>query len=263
LESTYVRALITSGTNLFAGTDGGGIFLSTDNGQNWTAVNSGLTNLSINALTVSGTNLFAVSDDCVSLSSNNGKSWTSGNSIFGSWAGYHTYSLAVSGSNLFIGTNRGVYISTDNGTNCSQVYSAVSHTGGGFNMETVRNLVVEGVTLFAGTDGDGVWKRPLSEIATRIDESPNKIPVYFELCQNFPNPFNPTTTISFRLPSKSYISLKVFDVLGREVATLVNGELSAGDYSRRLNAGGLASGIYFYRLRANSFSETKKLVLLR
>jgi hypothetical protein len=253
---------MASGTNLFAGTSYG-IFLSTDNGQNWTAVNTGATNTDIKALAVSGMNLYVLTDNFVSHSSNNGNSWISGNSIFGNRAGYFTYSLAVSDSKLFIGTNRGVYISTDNGTNCTQVYSAVSHTGGGFNMETVRYLVVEGVTLFAGTDGDGVWKRPLSDIATRIEEPTQKIPIYFELCQNYPNPFNPTTTMSFSLLSKSYVSLKVFDLLGREVATLVNGELSAGDYSRQWNAAGLASGIYFYRFQANSFSETKKLVLLR
>lgn len=85
----------------------------------------------------------------------------------------------------------------------------------------------------------------------------------FSLCHNYPNPFNPATTISFTLPSRSFVSLKVFDGLGREVATIVSGEMSAGSYSKQWDASGLPSGVYFYRLQAGSFTETKKLILLR
>ena len=85
----------------------------------------------------------------------------------------------------------------------------------------------------------------------------------YSLTQNYPNPFNPTTTISFSLPSKSFVSLKVFDILGRDVATIVSEEMSAGNYSRPWNADKMSTGIYFYRLQAGSFTETKKLILLR
>jgi lysophospholipase L1-like esterase len=85
----------------------------------------------------------------------------------------------------------------------------------------------------------------------------------YVLGQNYPNPFNPATIISFRFPSHSFVSLKVFDTLGREVSTLLSEQLSAGTYSRQWDATGLASGVYFYRLQAGSFIETKKLVLLR
>jgi hypothetical protein len=94
-------------------------------------------------------------------------------------------------------------------------------------------------------------------------EPPIISPNSFTLEQNYPNPFNPTTTISFSLPSKSFVSLKVFDVIGREVAIIVSEELSAGNYSRQWNATNLSSGIYFYRLQSGSYIETKKLVLLR
>jgi len=82
------------------------------------------------------------------------------------------------------------------------------------------------------------------------------------LLQNYPNPFNPSTTISFSLPSKSFVSLKIFDMHGSEVATLVNREMPAGVHSQRWNSGGASSGVYFYRLHVGSFSETKKLLLL-
>ncbi len=85
----------------------------------------------------------------------------------------------------------------------------------------------------------------------------------FALGSNFPNPFNPATTFSFSLPSTSFVSLKVFDALGREVSVVVSEELSAGAHARQWDAAGLPSGMYFYRLQAGSFTETKKLLLLR
>jgi len=85
----------------------------------------------------------------------------------------------------------------------------------------------------------------------------------FALSQNYPNPFNSNTVISFNLPSKSLVILKVFDMMGREVAVLVNEELAAGNHFRQWNASNLPSGVYFYRLQCGSFTETKKLVFLR
>jgi hypothetical protein len=92
-------------------------------------------------------------------------------------------------------------------------------------------------------------------------------PQTFDLSQNFPNPFNPSTVISYQLPVNSQVTLKVYDMLGKEVATLVNGEMKAGKYqvSFATNTGtvGLSSGVYIYRLQAGSFVSTKKLVLMK
>jgi hypothetical protein len=106
-------------------------------------------------------------------------------------------------------------------------------------------------------DNDGTFKYSQeSEVAIEV-------PKVFALNQNYPNPFNPATTISFSLSSKSFVSLKVFDPLGREVSILLAEELPAGTYTRQWNGNNLPSGVYFYRLHAGSFTETKKLVLLR
>ena len=94
-------------------------------------------------------------------------------------------------------------------------------------------------------------------------ELPQNIPAYFLLNQNYPNPFNSTTTITFSVGKDSYTSLRVYDVLGREVATIFSGELPAGSYTKLWNANGMPSGVYFYRLAAGSYTETKKLVLLK
>jgi hypothetical protein len=85
----------------------------------------------------------------------------------------------------------------------------------------------------------------------------------FQLYQNYPNPFNPTTTFSFSLPIRSFVKLKVFNVLGKEVATIISEEMPARNYSRQWNAANMSSGVYFYRLQAGSFKQTKKLILLK
>jgi hypothetical protein len=88
-------------------------------------------------------------------------------------------------------------------------------------------------------------------------------PLEFSLQQNYPNPFNPSTTIPFSIPSRSTVSLKVFDLAGKEVMTILTEELSAGSYSHQWSAGDLPSGIYFFRLQAGSLIDTRKLVLVR
>jgi hypothetical protein len=85
----------------------------------------------------------------------------------------------------------------------------------------------------------------------------------FMLEQNYPNPFNPSTVISYQLPVTNNVTLKVFDVLGNEIATLVNEEKTAGEYEVEFNAMGLPSGIYFYQLKAGDFIQTKKMILLK
>jgi polyhydroxybutyrate depolymerase len=93
-------------------------------------------------------------------------------------------------------------------------------------------------------------------------ESENRLE-HFELSANYPNPFNPITTIRYRLPEKSYVVLKVFDLLGREIAKLVDSEKPAGEYSNKFDGSALSSGIYFYRLLADQYSETRKMLLLK
>lgn len=89
------------------------------------------------------------------------------------------------------------------------------------------------------------------------------VPGEYRISQNYPNPFNPSTTIAFSIPTRSFVTLKVFDALGREAATLVSEALQPGSYLRQWNASGFSSGVYFYRLQAGSYTETKRLLLLK
>jgi len=101
--------------------------------------------------------------------------------------------------------------------------------------------------------------------ATAIRQNPNgvKLPQNYSLSQNYPNPFNPTTQINYSIPKNGYVTLKVYNVLGQEVATLFEGNQKAGDYIATFDANRFASGVYFYRLEAGTFSTVKKMVLMK
>ncbi len=133
-------------------------------------------------------------------------------------------------------------------TSEAQSYSFVDR--GSFNAEKVYYRLKQ-------VDFDGRFEySPIIEVNVSL-------PTKFALMQNYPNPFNPTTTIAYELPTRSKVLLKIYDMLGREVATLVNGEQAAGRYAQSFNASGLASGLYFYRLQAGNFVETKKMMLVK
>ena len=136
----------------------------------------------------------------------------------------------------------------------------------------VYALAVSGTNLFAGTSQGGVWRRPLSEMITDVDPVASGLPHEFSLQQNYPNPFNPTTEIRYQTPEVSHVMLKVFDILGREVATLVDGIEEPGYHNVQWSTdnGQLSSGVYFYRLTADpsirsghGFVDVKKLLFLK
>ena len=96
-----------------------------------------------------------------------------------------------------------------------------------------------------------------------VNEKKSETPYNFNLSQNYPNPFNPTTTIKFTIPARADVQIKIFNILGKEVATLVNEEKSPGEYEIKFDASGLGSGIYFYKIQAGSFSQICKMLLLK
>ncbi len=122
-----------------------------------------------------------------------------------------------------------------------------------------------------------LWISPMSEgvaiynedsvvvtgIDDKIDDIFTNVPRNFRLDQNYPNPFNPTTTIRFALSKPGQVSLKVYDITGRLVADLINGQKNAGEYSVMFDGHQLASGVYFYRLQTERFSETKQMMLIK
>jgi hypothetical protein len=96
-----------------------------------------------------------------------------------------------------------------------------------------------------------------------VEQVGTTVPQTYALLQNYPNPFNPTTKIEYALPATQRVVLKMYDVLGREVQTLVNEQQAPGVYRVNVNAAGFASGVYFYRLEAGSFVQLRKMLLLK
>ena len=104
---------------------------------------------------------------------------------------------------------------------------------------------------------------PLSATTIVDVEDRNDNKFNFSLAQNYPNPFNPTTKIEYSIPHSSLVTLTVYDILGREVATLVNEEKPAGNYEVEFDGSGLSSGIYFYKIRAGDYKSVKKMILMK
>ena len=109
----------------------------------------------------------------------------------------------------------------------------------------------------------GACEHELGNPVTALDGETDQLPDKFALEQNYPNPFNPSTTIKYSIPNQTNVTIKVFDVLGCEVTTLVNEEKPAGTYEVTYDASGFSSGVYFYKLKAGNYVETKEMILLR
>jgi ligand-binding sensor domain-containing protein len=291
LTNTSILSLsITASGTIFCGTNGGGIYRSTDYATSWKQINNGLINYWILSLAIDPAgNIYAGCDwgGGVFRSADNGNSWTQVG-----LQGFRVTSLATStGGIVFAGTDTsGVFRSTNNATTWAAVNS-------GLQSYSINDLALapDG-RLYAATP-EGLFKS--SSPVTSVENSPNFITSDYALYQNYPNPFNPSTTIEFALPKSAFVTLRVYDLLGRQVGELVNEKLGPGTYKTQWNARlrpsdfggqaqGLASGVYFYRLTTGdpsvydshestyglvektrgassgqSFVQTKKLLLLR
>ena len=227
------------------------VYLSTNNGANWTAVSSGLTHSPITAIAVSGTNLFAAigGNEGVFLSTNNGTDWVVVNTGLTSTK---ITELAVSGTNLFAGTlGGGVFLSTNNGIRWTTVNSGLTNTN-------VLSLAVSGANLVAGTGGSGVWMRQLSEFEAVHSTTP--VPSSFSVN---PNPFSSKTTLRFSSAARGVNQISVVNLLGQEVARLFSGELASGEHTFAWDASGMPAGMYMCVVRRNGGVEQVPMMLVR
>lgn len=291
LSNVDVHALASNGNSIYAGTWGLGVFVSTDNGTTWNEMNNGFGyNLVINALTIHSNKLYAASygggifkyENSTWTKLNVGYDfvWTIASNSNGLYAGTYgdglyrsldygntwskvnglnalfIYSIAVNLSDkIYIASwTSGVFESTDNGTTWNSIGM------GGYG---VSSLVVpkNNDNIYVGTKEGKIYLSKRVAGVTSLESE--EIPTKFELYQNYPNPFNPVTTIKFAVPQSGKYTLKVYDILGQEVATLFDGEMNPGIQKITFNGSNLSSGIYIYRLIGNNVNISKKMILVK
>jgi hypothetical protein len=167
-------------------------------------------------------------------------------------AGAKDFSLLATSPAIDKGLTLGAPYNTD-------IRNVSRPTGAGYDIGAYEytTQLLNGKTM-ANNNNSQVENDELYKVETSVD-----VPQQYELGQNYPNPFNPSTTIRYNLPQNSMVTLKVYDILGKEVATLVNEMKSAGSYEINFNALHLASGTYIYRIQADGFTQTKKMMLMK
>ena len=239
--------------NFYIGLEGG-IYRSTNSGVNWSGFISGLTNLSVRSVIQSDDKAYCgTSGGGVYYSDFGGSQWHPMNSGL---PDPEVRNLYLFGTNLFAAIEgKGVYFYNQTAESWTGINQGLTDTN-------ISAMAVKDNYIYAGSSAGKIWKRPLSEIITGINQNVSEVNE-FRLYQNFPNPFNPVTGISFYIPERNFVTLKVIDITGREVSEIHSGVLPEGKHIKYWNGENHSSGIYYYTLQSGSFSQTRKLVLIK
>ncbi len=254
----------SNNANLLAGTTVG-IYRSSTNGATWTPADTlarDCWRVVIGRAPGGDLRFYAIFNIDIFSSADSGSTWKPVSPLV-PFTSYSVYCLAAHDTIIYAGTDAyGMYYSRDGGITWGPNTE-------GMGRRTIYDLLVVGQYLFAATASNvgvlnSVWLRPLQETITHVSgRSPDVIPRACTLDQNYPNPFNPTTKIRYEVGHEGEVSIRVYDVFGREVATLVNRRMEPGQYEIEWDAAGLASGVYFYKLVAGSYTTIAKALLLR
>jgi len=286
-------------TGLVCG-DIGRLYKSTNGGDNWTAKNPGTT-LMLRCITNYNASHFWIgggsgSDGIIVKSTNSGDSWET----MQTFERPIKKIQFVNSTTGFAASDSRVYKSTNGGANWVDInlptsgyfltfHMANANVGYASNWDNTYKTLDGGATWFeqntvlpttamhdiefapgstsigwmCGSDGAMVYTNNSGGNAIGIEPISGSVPENYSLGQNFPNPFNPTTNIRLNVPKSGFVKLTVFDMTGRETAVLVNENLSAGEYNVDFNAAALTSGVYFYRVEAGSFTDVKKMMLVK
>jgi len=237
--------------HIFAGTVTGNVYRSTNNGDNWTPTSLSCSNA--HRILIDDLDYIYVGAYGMYRSTDDGANWDTINNGASTW---EVHSIAINSLGfIFRGTYEHVYRSTNYGDKWTDISTGLPN-------QYVESLVIDPSGLaFAGTWGNGVFRS--TYLTTEVENDLSKVPDAYNLSQNYPNPFNPTSKIIYSLPIANHVIIKLFDNLGRELQTLVNEYKNEGNYTISINSSELASGIYYYRMQAGKFFETKKLVVIK
>jgi photosystem II stability/assembly factor-like uncharacterized protein len=243
------------GNNIHFASDASKVYNSTNQGANWTSV-------TVPAFPVTGANPVClhfmdantgfVGSQSLQKTTDAGSTWAPvtvpGTGDF--------YNIDGVGNDTWVLRVSIVYRSTNFGTNWANVFN------GSGTLEDI-DLAINGSCPIGWVVSSTGNVAKMTSTTVGITPINNEIPKGFVLSQNYPNPFNPSTNISFALPKSGFVTLKVYDMVGKEVATLVNESKTAGNYIIGFNASNLPSGVYFYKIESSNFVDTKKMLLIK
>lgn len=286
------KFFLNDNNKLFLANSDGQLYSSTDFGSTWILVNSNFPGLNDYALDSSG-NIYIVNYSEIYKSEDEGVSWNQININFP----FGENVIAIDGNDkIYVGTTSGIYYSSNYGLSWNEyntglpstpvvsiatnkdnvVYAALENEGVYFydSFNNVWNPVDNGLYyknvslllfdnegfLYGGTEDQSIIKSRETTVA--VDDNLQSEFDYI-LIQNFPNPFNPTTKIKYEIPVTGKVTIKVFDILGVEVGTLVNEVQNKGIYEINFDGSALSSGVYFYQLRVDNFVQAKKMMLMK
>ncbi|MDH3269051.1 MAG: YCF48-related protein, partial [Ignavibacteria bacterium] len=277
--ANWDQVYTSSASNVFTAPNGyvytvsfipAGLYRSTDNGDNWEHLTNGIGN-GVTELTIASDNtIYGVDGNGIHRSDDLGDSWvTADNGIPKGSNGLYMFTVYAMATNsagyIFASikyldaqdmTRYDIFRSLNKGNNWSTLSNGLM---GAFTFANDISVDSDDFAYLGATNG--VYR---SLYATDVPREENKsIPVTFNLEQNFPNPFNPNTKVQYSVPIRSIVVIKIFDILGDEIETLVNEEKAVGSYEITWYADDLPSGVYFYQLKAGPFVETKKMVLMK
>ncbi len=266
---TTIAVAPTNSNVIYVGTDDSHVWVTPDSGTTWNEISDGLPVRWVSRVAVDPSNeniVYATFNGLkwhdpqphVFRSSDMGANWTN---ISGNLPDAPVDAFAVDNNypeRLYVGNDVGMYYTFDTG----QTWYGL---GEGLPVLPVGDIKIHPTEnyLVAGTYGRSMYKIDLNNVTGIKNSESNLTAKNFQLYQNYPNPFNPVTIINYQLPINNFVSLKVYDIIGNEVASLVNGEKPAGNYKIEFNAAKLSSGVYYYSLSAGSFTQTKKMILLK
>lgn len=240
---------------LFVATLGNGICFSPDGGVNWTKLNIDYQFVWSIASTSAGVLFAGTYGDGLYTSNDNGQTWTK---VFGVNAQY-IYDITVDlNDNVYISTLLGgIFVSTDGGSS----FSNAGMGGIGTSSVLAFGSSESNSSVYVGTSSGSIYRKVGDNGVTSVEDE--NVPKEFKLEQNFPNPFNPSTTIQFAVPKAGEYKLVVYNILGQQVAELLNTQLQPGVHNVQFNANQLASGVYIYQLVGDKVNFTKKMVLMK
>ncbi len=273
ITTENLKSIMAIGTDFFIVVgDSGTIIRTSDGGQNWENKSVQAVrdfNRIFNGMSISliGYAWAVATNAYIMATTNYGSSWTVQYPLTFDTSMIHIYDIAFKNQNegILVGQGGLINYTTNGGTTwLKELFFDTLTTHDIISLAVIDTNTATGIIRNLSFDAGGsssllaVSSEPLA-----VDENNNIIPSEYSLEQNFPNPFNPSTTIQFSIPEQSFVTLEIFNALGEKITTLVSKELNAGNHKYDWIVENIPSGIYLYKLKTPSFSESKKMTLLK